>query len=318
MITFTVPGNPVAKGRGYKKATDLQVEDSYRATGSCKKTALQLGMCPQSVHERLQRMGLSNPVNVFTDSEKQTLKDKYNEYANRGDIESLAASMGRTKQFICRKAREIGLTEKTRSKSYLVDQMSIRAKEWIAANGHPRGALGMKHSDKSKKQMSESSTEMWSKKTPEEVEMWVMKIAKTKVANGTSVQERPNASWKAGWREIGGVNKYYRSKWEANYAYYLEWLKQKGQISDWKHEPKTFWFDGIKRGCVSYLPDFLVTEINGSEAYHEVKGWMDERSVTKIKRMAKYHPNVKLIVIDSKGYAALKKSVQGLIPGWEA
>jgi hypothetical protein len=44
---------------------------------------------------------------------------------------------------------------------------------------------------------------------------------------------------------------------------------------------------------------------------------MDDRSKTKIKRMAKYHPNVKLIVIDSKGYAALKKTMQPIIKDWE-
>lgn len=131
------------------------------------------------------------------------------------------------------------------------------------------------------------------------------------------IPPRLNASWKAGWREIGGIKKYYRSKWEANYAYYLEWLKQTGQITDWKHEPETFWFDGIRRGCVSYLPDFRVEEVGGAMVYHEVKGWMDDRSKTKIRRMAKYHPTVRLIVIDSKGYAALKRSVQGLVPGWE-
>jgi hypothetical protein len=129
---------------------------------------------------------------------------------------------------------------------------------------------------------------------------------------------RLNASWKAGWREIGGTRKYYRSMWEANYAYYLQWLKELGHIADWKHEPKTFWFEGIKRGCVSYLPDFWIREVNGSEAYHEVKGWMDDRSVTKLKRMAKYHPTVKLVVIDSKAYAAIKRSCQGLVPGWES
>lgn len=153
--------------------------------------------------------------------------------------------------------------------------------------------------------------------TDEDKDARSLKILKTKEKNGTQLTERNNVSWKAGWREIGGIPKYYRSKWEANYAHYLQWLKEKGQILAWKHEPKTFWFGEIKRGCVSYLPDFLVTELDGKEAYHEVKGWMDDRSKTKIKRMAKYYPEVKLIVIDSKGYAALRKSVQGLVPGWE-
>jgi len=130
-------------------------------------------------------------------------------------------------------------------------------------------------------------------------------------------QPRSNATWKSGWREIGGVRKYYRSRWEANYARYLQFLKEQGKISEWKHEPKTFWFESIKRGCRSYLPDFWVKETNGQEAYHEVKGWMDDRSKTKIKRMKKYHPEVKLIVIDSKGYKALAKTCSVVVKGWE-
>ena len=122
--------------------------------------------------------------------------------------------------------------------------------------------------------------------------------------------------FKAAWHVIGGKRNYYRSGAESNYAYYLEWLKCQKQISDWEHEPHTFWFDGIKRGVVSYLPDFRVIEMSGAVVYHEVKGFMDSRSMTKIKRMAKYHPTVKLIVIDSKGYRALAKSVSSFVPGW--
>jgi len=145
-----------------------------------------------------------------------------------------------------------------------------------------------------------------------------LKAAKTREKNGTQqTMNRANASWGCGWREIGEIRKYYRSKWEANYARYLEWLRIKGEIQSWLHEPETFWFDGIRRGCMSYLPDFRVVESNGSVVYHEVKGWMDDRSKTKIKRMAKYHPLVKLIVVDSKAYNAIKKTMQPIIKGWE-
>jgi len=134
-------------------------------------------------------------------------------------------------------------------------------------------------------------------------------------------QDSPAATsapaWKAGWRVIGGVKKYYRSKWEANYARYLEWLRLGGHISEWKHEPTTFWFESIKRGTRSYLPDFWVKENSGLEVYHEVKGWLDSKSKTKLKRMAKYHPTVKLLMIDAKSYASIAKSVKAFIPDWE-
>lgn len=121
----------------------------------------------------------------------------------------------------------------------------------------------------------------------------------------------------AGWRVIGGQRIYCRSAWEANYARYLEWLKGIGQILDWRHEPLTFWFHGIKRGVCSYLPDFCVIELGGIDVYHEVKGFMDPKSRTKIKRMAKYHPTVKLIVVDAKCYRSIAKQVSRIIPGWE-
>lgn len=123
--------------------------------------------------------------------------------------------------------------------------------------------------------------------------------------------------YRADWAEIGGKRNYYRSLWERNYAYYLEWLKQQGQIRDWQHEPKTFWFDGVRRGVVSYLPDFAVIVGDDSVIYHEVKGWMDPRSATKLRRMAKYHPTVRMHVVTKKQYTALKRSCAALVPGWQ-
>ena len=195
--------------------------------------------------------------------------------------------------------------------------MSERAKKMWREKEHPRGMKGKKHSKESLKKMSAAQLERAKNITDDEWHARTIKALKTREARGTQLTGRINATWKASWREIGGVRKFYRSRWEANYARYLEFLKQQGKIKDWKHEPKTFWFDGIKRGCVSYLPDFLVVENDGSKSYHEVKGWMDDRSKTKIKRMAKYFPDVKLIVIDSKGYKALQKTAAAIIPEWE-
>lgn len=119
------------------------------------------------------------------------------------------------------------------------------------------------------------------------------------------------------WAEIGGKYRYFKSRWERNYCRHLEWLKSLGEIRDWDYEPKTFWFEGIKRGVVSYRPDFLVTMNDGSEEYHEVKGFFDAKSKTKIKRMAKYHPGVKLIVIDGEVYRSLERNTAFLVKGWE-
>lgn len=108
---------------------------------------------------------------------------------------------------------------------------------------------------------------------------------------------------------------YVRSVWEYNWACYLEFLKQNKEIQEWEHEPDTFWFNKIKRGIRSYLPDFKITKNDGSIVYHEVKGYMDAKSKTKIKRMAKYHPDVELEVIDKKRYNSVKKWSK-VIKGW--
>lgn len=122
----------------------------------------------------------------------------------------------------------------------------------------------------------------------------------------------------AGWREIGNSRIYFRSMWEANYARYLEWLREQHQIAGWWYEPETFWFEKIRRGVRSYKPDFLVCDLNGNKTYYEIKGYMDARSKTKIKRMALYYPDVKLIVIGQSNYALIARMVGKLIPGWES
>ncbi len=126
------------------------------------------------------------------------------------------------------------------------------------------------------------------------------------------MQHKSNAAW----REIGGKRFYMRSKWEGNYARYLEFLKRQKQIIDWEHEPKTFWFMEIKRGVRSYLPDFRITQLDEKHTWVEVKGFMDSKSLTKIKRFRKYFPDEILHVIDGKWFRSNSKKLKWL-PGWE-
>jgi hypothetical protein len=194
--------------------------------------------------------------------------------------------------------------------------ISDHAKKRIQEKGHPKGATGLVHTQEAKEKMSASSKKMWANMSESEKDKRSM-VSSLNARKSLAKGVIGTASWKAAWREIGGTRKFYRSRWEANYARYLEWMKKQGQIKSWEHEPKTFWFEGIKRGCLSYLPDFRVIDFYGNETYHEVKGWMDDRSKTKIKRMAKYHPDVILIVIEAKQYKAIEKSATKFIQGWE-
>ena len=81
----------------------------------------------------------------------------------------------------------------------------------------------------------------------------------------------------------------------------------------WKYESKTFWFEAIRRGVRSYKPDFEVELNNGDIEYHEVKGWMDAKSKTKLKRMKKYYPEITMVLIDKKPYMEILKKLNGII-----
>lgn len=117
------------------------------------------------------------------------------------------------------------------------------------------------------------------------------------------------------WAIVGDKQPiYFRSSWEYYYSLFLEKLRQERKIINWKHEPKCFWFEGIKRGVRSYLPDFCITHLNGSEEWCEVKGYFDSKSQTKMKRMAKYYPEVNIRLVGSDWFKLNLKSCKALEP----
>lgn len=101
-----------------KKATDEQVIEAYERLGSIWKAGKELGMCGQAVHERLRNLGVDVSQNVFTSEDERYLADRYVTYRDAGMLQVLADEMGRTKQFICRKAGTMGLTDKHGQKRY--------------------------------------------------------------------------------------------------------------------------------------------------------------------------------------------------------
>lgn len=130
------------------------------------------------------------------------------------------------------------------------------------------------------------------------------------------------------------LNKFFRSSWEANLARYLRSTNQA-----WEYEPKVFTFAGVKHGTVSYCPDFRLiqgTAVNADQ-WIEVKGFMDGKSKTQIRRFKKNFPEeFKRLraVVGSPNTAAAKffasmdvpifafynelnKQCRNTIPGWE-
>jgi hypothetical protein len=193
--------------------------------------------------------------------------------------------------------------------------ISVRVKKWLTTHKHPRGMFGKHHSEITKEKLKVSLKKTMDNMPIEKKTERIKKILMTKFMNGVN-HLRKNATWKAGKSEdLGDI--YFRSSWERNYARYLNFLITKNLVKSWTFEKKIFWFEKIKRGCVSYKPDFEVIMPDGEIQYHEVKGWMDDKSLTKIKRMRIYHPKVKLIVIDKPAYKELAKNGKFFSKYWE-
>lgn len=305
-----------------KRVSDEIILESYNRTKSVWKTAKEVGLCGQSVHERLVRLN-SIKSTRFTEKEVEMIKELYLSGSGNGPINlnEFCEKIGRHKSTVCKKAKELGLTNIGRSKSEEANKINSEfRKKWHLENPHPKGMLGKHHSKEYCKEISKRVIRWHEEVSPARKREQYVKIIKTKIdkygSAGNKIEDI-KVSWKQGWREVGGKKIYCRSRWEANYARYLEYLKNLGQIKEWDHEPKTFWFEEVKRGCITYLPDFRVDKNDGNHEWHEVKGWMDDRSKTKIKRFKKYYPKEKLILIDSKWYRKNQNILSNIIKDWE-
>lgn len=278
-------------------------------------------------------------ANAWSEQDTATLRKWYAErqHLDTMDLAGLASVLGRLKSNVCRKARELGLTNHKRVKLVKVQKnkyatiaesragISNGRKAWLAANGHPRGALGMRHTDAAKYLQSMRSREMHKMRSPKKAAEISDKVKQTNVAKygmecpaGILAKKSGNSysRCRGGKRaDIDGM--YFRSSWEANYARYLRWLLGRGEIASWEYEADTFRFEGVKRGPYTYMPDFKITELNGRVWYAEVKGWMDKSSAYRLKRMRKFFPLIEVRVVGEKEYTQLSKQCRGLIPGWE-
>ena len=299
-----------------------------------EEIARRIGKTRNAVRGKAHLLGLRKKEPPITEAEEQMIRDCYEAAGDyRPDVESLSKRMGRSVNSIQVKASRMGLGKHNRltkgakwrqdnrmfkgDAEALARSTSERMKKHFAKHGHPRGMAGKKHTDATRKVISKTSKERWQNMTEEERLAHTDKMILNRMKNGYAPPATQRGSWNAGWREIGDRRIYFRSLWEANYARYLEWLKQRGDIREWEYEPKTFWFEKIKRGVRSYKPDFLVTENNGDRHWHEVKGWMDDRSRVTLKRMAKYYPEETVKIIDQAVYKSIRLQLLRIIPDWE-
>lgn len=252
----------------------------------------------------------------WTQPEREHLVQYYQSTAPEVfDIKELSRQMGRTPKSIVCMAIALGITNPNRQKSVAAKlQYSQRKKEHHAAHGPFHFGLGLKRSAEQKLKISEVMRRQWADpqstfNTEEYKQMISDRFA------GQRRQDGPSRSLACKRPDLD--NRFFRSRWEANYARYLNWLKARGEILGWEYEADTFWFHEIKRGVRSYLPDFKINNKDGSVIYHEVKGYNDAVSKTKLKRMAIYYPEIKIELIDSARYKSIERAMRKIIPGWE-
>lgn len=123
----------------------------------------------------------------------------------------------------------------------------------------------------------------------------------------------------AGVAEDLGDGIEYRSSWERNIARYLRYIGVEA-----KYEPKRFYFPG-KAWSESYLPDWrlLVPKESlppgFSEVYIELKGWLDKKSVRRLRNMRAHYGKrgILCILIDEEMYMRLEECYAGRIGSWE-
>lgn len=119
-----------------------------------------------------------------------------------------------------------------------------------------------------------------------------------------------NREFNSSGRGRGGFRKdighYVRSRWEANYARYMNW-----ECIDYLYEPETFY---LKELDCRYTPDFVVGDYE--PVYIEVKGYDTPEHRKKREAFRKQY-GYKLKVIGPKRYYELEGKYGKLIKGWE-
>ncbi|EOA3459103.1 hypothetical protein ACH0F8_000589 [Enterococcus hirae] len=327
----------MGKRKSPHKWTDTEIaylKRMYAKKAPVKDIALFLKLESKQVINKASSMGISNP-NTFSESEKKYIRDNY--YTM--NIREIADNLGRKNwQNVCRTAKKMGLTgnkgkirhsdqpepvdrrPKYSNQHDRSEAASAFMKEWHKTHEHPRGMLGKTHSKEYRERRRKIMINQWndenspfnSEKNKQERSERMAKAQNERIKNNQSLGY---SRGKGGTRKDLGL--YVRSRWEANFARYLNLLTEKGEIAKWEYEPDTFWFENIKRGTRSYTPDFKVWTTDAAKPiYYEVKGYMDKKSQTKLKRMAKYYPEIEIRMVQQKEYKEIEKNKHE-IENWE-
>lgn len=317
-----------------------------RSASDEKKIAILLRRTLVSVIVRRKRLGVrfsarvrTNPGRKWTEEELNIVRSAYENAKTNKDVglDALAAQLGRAKTVVCGKAGELGLTSYTRkrvkpcdlkikkpmfaTKDEYLAHMRLRSKEWHRTHEHPRGHLGKKHTPENRAKLFAGLAKAWADPNhalnSEEAkqrrsDIMHQRSLDGKLLSGTHIYSRCASGKRA---DLG--DRFFRSAWEANYARYLNLLVAQKQIREWDYECQTFQFEKIKRGTRCYTPDFKVTFNDGHHEWHEVKGWMDDKSRVRLDRMALYYPSEVVKIIGADWFKSANRGIAHVLPLWE-
>lgn len=281
-----------------------------------------IGRTVSSVRNRCWRLGIFGKCRPWTEEEIRILKAAYSDITAPVNQEVLCRQLGRDKATVSRKASSMGLASRCRHRSELVVfKMGQRVKKQIAERGHPRGMAGKKHTEETKRRISEESQSRWD--DPNNVFNTPEYRAKLKVIRRQSVHKRvcdaksAYSRSKKGFRE--DINLWVRSSWEANYVRYLNSLIASGDVFHWEYEVKKFRFPDDGSRPTLYTPDFKVWFHDGRHEWHEVKGWFMPRAKDAVARFVECYPDEKLVIVGQKWFQMVEKrgGLAQTIPNWE-
>lgn len=300
----------------YSKRNGLKNEDLLL------KLSNKLNRSQGSIRNKACELKITSRDKYYTEEQIQFLKDNFNKLS----YEDMAIILKKDGKNVFRKCKQLGLINKKQCETKLQEkkiriftekdkqELSIKAKEWHKTHNHPKGMENKHHTVESKNKISKSNKQVWKNYDEGKLLLRNLKQRQTRIKNGTLnpllFQKNPYSRSKGGKRKDLN-NIYFRSSWEANMARYYNYIGV-----EWQFEPKTFIFKDITRGSVSYTPDFYLPK---EDTWIEVKGWMDGKSKTKLKRFAKQYPEEykKLKLITKKEYNEIKRKVAPFIKEWE-
>jgi len=321
------------------------LKELYPAEGPTP-LAKRWAMTPGAVRNKASRLQIKWAARAdWTADEDAVLREWYARPIHpKGFLVALTAELGRTRASVALRASHLGITDwyarkvavyadrKAQQRRVYVSTarftraersafQSAAVRQWIATHGHPRGALGMKHSKQTLALLAAASRRSWANpdsglNSAANRQRMSDEMIRRRLAGLLTVENAYSRT--VSGKRVDLDNRFFRSSWEANYARFLNFQLARGAIVSWDYECQVFVFETIKRGTRSYTPDFKVVYPDGHHEWHEVKGWMDPKSITRIARMRRYYPLEPLRIIDEEWFKdARRKGLPALLPYWE-